>query len=210
MSTKQGHNGPIAVAKLSNDPVEVASRAEGVSDAIDRDKVHFPNGLPIIQKTREDIAQLLAVIKVATSGAIGTATARDSQMKLVKRDVDHLVDEVQRVADTLPVEEAKVFIIQMALFVSEVGHRGPKAEIAVDDGENSGSVVVTAGSLGKYVTYYFEYSLDQATWTRAPDTHHTKIEITGLTPGKLYYFRFRALVGETMRDPSQVVYHMVR
>ena len=61
---------------------------------------------------------------------------------------------------------------------------------------------LVAGALGDKVMYAFECSLDQKNWTLAPSVQVAHKTVTGLTPGQVYYFRFSALVKNTLRPYS--------
>ena len=207
---KKGHSPPIAVAKLPDSADGVATSAEGIADAVDNDNEHFPTKPPIVAKTKTDVGLLRTAIQLATSRAVGTADERDRKVRVVRRDVDGLVYEVQGVANTLPPEEAQLFIVAMHLQVSESGRRPEKEELKVSDTDTLGTVILEARSLGRVVTYYYEYSTDQLNWVRVKDTHHPMVEISGLVSGQLYYFRFSALVGDEEREPCTAVKHRVR
>ncbi len=58
--------------------------------------------------------------------------------------------------------------------------------------------------------YYWEYSLDQRTWTSAAEGFKSTTEITALTSGQMYYFRFRGLTRKGRTDHSQVVSMIVK
>ena len=55
------------------------------------------------------------------------------------------------------------------------------------------------------LVYTWEWSLDQVSWTTALQTSKAKAVLSGLTVGKVYYFRFRVLTRKGKQDPSQVV-----
>jgi hypothetical protein len=52
---------------------------------------------------------------------------------------------------------------------------------------------------------YWQYSLDQETWTSAPETMKARQVISGLTSAEKYSFRFRALTRTSEIGFSQVV-----
>jgi hypothetical protein len=66
-------------------------------------------------------------------------------------------------------------------------------------------VMLVAKAVAPTTIYYWEYSLDQSTWTPGPETVRARVEIQGLTSASLYYFRFRARTRTGWRDYSQVV-----
>jgi len=81
--------------------------ADVIADAVSDDNEHFPTKPPIVAKTKTDVGLLRTAIQVATSRAVGTADERDRKFRVVRRDADGLVYEVQGVADTLPPQEAQ-------------------------------------------------------------------------------------------------------
>jgi hypothetical protein len=92
-----------------------------------------------------------------------------------------------------------------------VGKRSTKPELAVKDGATSGAVQLTALAVASAVLYYWEYSLDQQTWTVGAQTAQARSTITGLRAGQVYSFRFRVFKREgLMTDSSSMVNFMVR
>lgn len=65
-------------------------------------------------------------------------------------------------------------------------------------------------SAGSPATYYWSYSLDQKTWTSAPDSLKSRVTIFGLTPGQNYYFRYHTLTRKGTSDVSQAVSLLVK
>jgi hypothetical protein len=58
--------------------------------------------------------------------------------------------------------------------------------------------------------HFWEYSADRETWTALQPTPRARTSLSGLTPGKVYYFRFHVLMQDgSMGDPSQIVSLMV-
>jgi hypothetical protein len=72
----------------------------------------------------------------------------------------------------------------------------------------SGAVLCVAAAVAGALTYTFEYSLDQVTWSTGLQTGKVRGTITGLAPGKVYYFRFLAFKKDGTTFMSQVVYLM--
>ena len=98
------------------------------------------------------------------------------------------------------------------MYPSNIGQRKPKAALAAvqPPGVASGSVHVIALAVLSALTYGWESSLDQLSWT-VTTTGQSRTTLTGLTPGKTYYFRFRAFRrNNTVMDYSQVVTLLVK
>jgi hypothetical protein len=109
-----------------------------------------------------------------------------------------------------PVEEASAIIRSVNMYESNVGKRAPKQELAIKHVTGvSGAVLCIAAAIAGALTYTFESSLDQVTWSTGIQTGKVRGTITGLTPGKVYYFRFLAFKKDGTTYQSQVVYLMV-
>jgi Fibronectin type III domain len=85
-----------------------------------------------------------------------------------------------------------------------------KPELAAKQGDVSTVVVLVAKVLGLPAVYWYDYSLDQKTWTTVPQTTKASTVVSGLTPGQTYYFRFHAFSRKGLTDYSQVVSLLVR
>jgi hypothetical protein len=118
---------------------------------------------------------------------------------------------VQSVVRAGPVEDAPAIISSVLMFESKVGKRAPKPELAAKSGATSGIALLVALAVASAVAYFWEYSVDQQVWTAGPQTAQAHSSILGLTPGKVYYFRFRTLLrAGTLTNYSQVVSFMVK
>jgi hypothetical protein len=76
-------------------------------------------------------------------------------------------------------------------------------------GPVSGSVVYVVKAEGARVTYFWEYSADEASWIQLADTRQATTTLAGLVPGQTYYFRYRTLKGRVKSDFSAVLRFMV-
>jgi hypothetical protein len=95
------------------------------------------------------------------------------------------------------------------LYQSQQGKRGPKPPIAAKHGATSGTVLVSVLAIAHALSYAFEWSLDQATWS-SMTWGRTRVTIAGLTPGKVYWFRVQAFLRSgTTTDPLPAVSLMV-
>jgi hypothetical protein len=118
---------------------------------------------------------------------------------------------VESVLRAGPAEDAPAIISSVLMFESQVGKRAPKSPLAAKEGATSGVVLLVALAVPSALVYYWELSVDQVTWSAASQTAPARTTIAGLTPGKVYYFRFHAFRRDGgMTDPSQVVNLMVR
>jgi hypothetical protein len=144
--------------------------------------------------------------------AMGTSKGvkgdRAAKKKALVALLKHLRDYVQSICESN--------VPSAAAIAESAGMRlknltlAPKAIISVVDGLLSGSVVCDGKAVAVDASYYWCYSLDQKSWISVPEQMQAKVTISGLTPGQLYYFRFRALTRKGMGDYCQAINHMVK
>ena len=148
--------------------------------------------------------------QAATKGAGPVArAARDAAKEVVKRDVAALHVIVQQIADANP-EQAEAVITAAGFFVRKVAPRN-KPELAIYQGEVSGTVNVRAKARGRGTVYWWAVSTDQKQWTVQPlPTRKASTSFANLTPGTTYYFRFQTFNKSGMSDWSQIVSFMVK
>jgi cation transport regulator ChaB len=79
-----------------------------------------------------------------------------------------------------------------------------KADLAVTPGPVPGTAHLVAKSAGHRSAYEWQYSLDQKTWTAMPVTLQAKTDVSGLTSGTTYAFRFRPVLKAGEATWSQV------
>jgi hypothetical protein len=146
----------------------------------------------------------------ARNRAPGAVADRNDKRRDLEGDLNHLVDHVSGVIKTLGVDPAAATTIILSTGLS-VKKRGPrvKAPLTAKYGSISGEVLLVAAAVARVAMYYWEYSLDQKTWTTVPETMQSRITLSGLTAGQVYYFRFRAKTRKGMGDYTDVVKLMV-
>ena len=115
----------------------------------------------------------------------------------------HLADQVTAAARKQPVEAGQATVQATGLRLKKVGIR-VKLPLAARYGVSS-TVLLVARAAAKRATYFWEFGTDGAHWTDVPSTMKADTTITGLTPGTLYYFRFRAQTRKGMGDWSQSI-----
>ena len=140
----------------------------------------------------------IAALKAAGDGlATANAKAKNGGSIAVsdrgsKRiDADKLVDQlVAYVRVTVRAQaqdpaSAAAMILSSGLAVRK--HTKPhKAALAARYGAVSSEVLLVALAVAPTGVYFWEYSLDQVTWTSVPQTLKARVTITGLTPAKVY------------------------
>lgn len=170
---------------------------------------YFVNPTPALAVLQADLTAFIKALSACETKAVGTLEARDQAELKLRMDVNHLMDFAQAVVDANPA--------QAALMIASSGFRQRKASVRFKPavtlkwGLVSGSVVMILRSLGPRVTYFFQVSSDEKTWSSLTPTHHANITATGLTPGVTYYFRFQTLKGTAgLSDWSQIYAILVK
>lgn len=196
--------GPVAVLKIPRSVILFIAAALNVRDRL-TDNPHVPSPSPTLDVFNANIKSLQDAQSKAQAGELGAAKVRDARAKKVKKDLIKLLDCVQTAADAQPnPEEAAAVILSAGMSVRGKSTRA-KAPFAVKQLPVSGSVQLDARAIAKKAVYFWELSVDQTTWTEIDKTMRARLVVTGLTPGRTYYFRFRALLSGGMSDVSQVV-----
>ena len=140
----------------------------------------------------------------------GATALRDDKKKRVKDDLFQLHAYVHSVVDTGMTPTAAATVIESASMSVRKVKTPSIPEVQAKNAEVSGKVKLAAKSVAPAAVYSWEYSLDQSKWSAGPETMQARSEISGLTPGSIYYFRFRALTRTGRQDYSQVVSLLVR
>lgn len=186
----------VVLARHKSDPLFIGY-ARAVHEHV-KDNLDFPDLKPTPDEFKNDLtAYEDAQTKLAARGS-GLAEARNVARRKVKVNLWAWRGQIQSAIQMLTPEEAakKVASTFLSLKKSTKSSRPPFSA----KNTASGAVTLYAKAVARKATYYWEYSLDQETWTSAPDTLTAKTTITGLTPGKMYHFRFRALKRELKQN----------
>jgi hypothetical protein len=85
-----------------------------------------------------------------------------------------------------------------------------KADLAVTPGPVPGTAHLVAKSADHRSAYEWQYSLDPKTWTAMPVTLQAKTDVSGLTSGTTYAFRFRPVSTAGAATWSQVVEPLIQ
>ena len=195
---------PIVSLNLPQENGALITFARAVHNAL-KDNESFPSPTPTLTVFAGDIDAFAAAETAAASKARGAVQTRDAKKRQVRKDLRHLRDYVQRIVDTQgDTRNADALIASAFMSVKKAG-RHSRAELSAKNAGILGTVVLEAKAVAHQAVYYWQYSLDQQTWTSVPDTLQARTEIRGLTSAKTYYFRFRALTRAGEIGFSQVV-----
>ncbi len=180
----------------SSDPLFMAY-AKSVYEHV-KGNVNFTDLKPTPDEFKNHLSDYeTAQTKLAARGN-GLAETRNVARRKVKVGIMAWRSQIQNAIQMLPPDEAAKQVASTFMSLKKVATRSvPPFSVK---NTASGAVSLSAKAIAKRATYYWEYSLDQETWTSAPNTLTAKATITGLTAGKMYYFRFRALKRTQKKD----------
>jgi hypothetical protein len=151
----------------------------------------------------------LVVLGSALQAAPGGTEAQKLAPKAASASVGMLWAQiatfVQGALRTVPHADIPPILASIFMYASKAGTRTPKAPLAASHGDTSGSVKLVALAIAGALSYEWEWSLDQTSWSTSR-TGEANTTLSGLTPGKVYYFRVRSFLrGNTMTDYTQTV-----
>jgi len=146
----------------------------------------------------------LTALGSALLAAQGGSDAQKGAAKNAARTVRNLWGQLAKYVEGVlragPITAAPEILASVLMYVSQRGAHKPKAPLAVKQ-MVSGTVKLIALAILNAQTYDWEWSVDQVTWS-AMTTGEANATLTGLTPGKTYYFRVRAF----LRGNTQTAY----
>jgi hypothetical protein len=172
------------------------------------DTQHFPSP-PAGAELDTALASLDAALKAAPNGGHVQTAAVATTATTVRELWGLNTRYAQKVLRALPVEQVPPILANVLLYESHTGKRGPKPPVAAKHGPTSGSVVVSVLAIAHALSYAFEWSADQVTWS-SMTWGRTRVTIAGLTPGKVYWFRVQAFLRSgTTTDPVPAVTLMI-
>jgi len=165
-----------------------------------------PNPTPsaaALKAMADDLSQANAD---ARGGGPGLVADRDAKRKDIELQIDQLVLNVRVTvrAQAVDAATAVAMILSTGLSVRK-SKSGKKPPLAAKHRGISGEILLLALAVAKTAVYFWELSVDQKVWTAVPETMKTSTTVSGLTPGQVYYFRFRARTRKGLGDYSDVV-----
>ncbi len=168
---------------------------------------NFPTATATLTAASNAITAYQATISSSstTKGLKGQRTgARNALLAVLKqlRDIVRLVAEASPENALAIVESAGMSLKKRAIRL--------KALISVVDSGVSGTVICRAKAPGIPTNYFWFYSLDNKSWTSVPQVMKSKLVLSGLTPGQVYYFRYYTMNRRGTSDLSQVFSLLVK
>jgi hypothetical protein len=168
----------------------------------------FPNSATQVATAKAALVPYANAVQDAKNRKPSATKVRGDAFKALVKALEALRIVVQIEVDATP-NQAATLATSAGMKLRRASLR-TKADFAVGDGPNAGSVHLIAKAIAKALVYYWEVSSDQKSWSVALDTTRADAILTGLTPGQTYWFRFRARTRTGMSDYSIVLSHIVR
>jgi hypothetical protein len=174
---------------------------------VQKDTAHF--GAQITAATGT-LTPALAALGLAVTNSEGGGPVETAELKAaaeqVRQAFNLMAKSLQPVLRGLPPDQVPAILANILMYASNVGARPPKKPFDVLQPADwpSGSVHLVALAVLGALTYGYEVSLDQQSWT-VQTSGKCQATVVGLTPGKLYYFRFRCF----LRDDTLTAYSTV-
>jgi hypothetical protein len=196
---------PHIAMQLPRDPTALHVRCLAILAAVLADPAHFGTPFPAPAQITADLTALGNALQAAEGGDPAAIVAVQVAAVKVRADFKQLGVYIEGVVRSVPPADAPALIANVLVYESKIGKRSPKPEIGVKQQAMPGTVLVTLLAVAHATMYYYDWSVDQASWTTI-QSQKARLVISGLTPGKVYYFRFRAFTrAGGMGTYSQVV-----
>lgn len=193
------------VLKLGKTPKQILARCKAILAAL-TGNANFTTPTPTLAALG---AAVTAVEQAQVAmGTHGPAAVRNAKLKVMTDLFKHLRDYLQSICEQQP-DNFTAMATSAGVYV-RVRTVKPKQALSAVWGATSGEVNLSAQAPGGAATHYWQWSIDQKTWTSAPDTSKSKTTITGLTPGQTYYFRHASMQKNVRTDWSQIVGLLVK
>jgi len=191
----------IAVLKIPPSISSCISYAKSIVMAMTGNS-NFTTPTPTLVSVSATISALEDAQSEAFTKAKGPAEKRDVKQVALIKDLQELLRYVQGIADKNP-EHARDIILSAGMKVKQPSS-GRKYNYEAKY-TTSGSLMLTAKTAGNRAAYYWEMSTDGKVWTSLPIVLIAKTEVSGLTPGETYYFRYKATTMGGTSDWSHII-----
>ena len=201
-SIKSTHRSVVALSLPKKVPALIAY-AENIVKRMTGNP-RFSNPAPTLAAVTATIDDLRAADAGAISRLKGAVAARNDKRKALVAVLQQLRSYIQSVTDA-DEGNGPAIIESAGLAVRKRATR--KARVfAAKPGRTSGVATVIAASSGHRASYEWEYSIDGGkTWLAMPPTLQAKATVTGLVPGSMVQFKYRAVTKTGASDWSAPV-----
>jgi hypothetical protein len=195
--------------RLPSDPPKLHMHCVASWEGIRSDPTHFPSPYPPPAEVEEALEALGKALVAASKGnPVDKLAVQTAAIQL--RDIwGHLGRYVQRILRALPPDEAGPILARVLMYASNVGTKRPKQPLTASHESRSGVVRLVALAVPDAITYIWEWSWNEVDWSTTT-TGESYVTLEGLTPGKLYTFRFRCFLrGNTLTNEIAAITFMV-
>jgi hypothetical protein len=167
-----------------------------------KDNPFFPSPTVPIVKLLANIAALEKA-QARMLVARNVTAARDALWGAVLANLTALVSYVQTVANQHGVD-AEAIVASSGMSVKQSA--GPKRPpFKVKQLRRTGCVSLEVRHPGRNAMFYFQLSTDGETWIDAAEELKATVTLSGLTPGVLYWFRYRVKTNKGLGDWSDPI-----
>jgi hypothetical protein len=150
---------------------------------------NFTTPVPALATVQIHVDTLNKSQAAALSRGMGAVAQRDVDLEVVHTDLKSLRLYVQAIADASP--DKAIEIIESAGFSAKKTSTRTKPDLAVKNGNDTGTVILIARGGGPRSAHEWQMSKDQINWTDLPVTIAAKTRVLGLVYGTTAYFRHR-------------------
>lgn len=121
---------------------------------------------------------------------VGAVAVRDNAIKALTSVIRAVFRGVENIADANPAQRTEIYQATGAPLAQS--HGSTAHVFFVGHGEHACEALVTMPVLIAGAIYFVQWSVDQKTWTDAPESFTTKVTLTGLPLHTTIYVRYRA------------------
>jgi hypothetical protein len=191
----------ILAAHLPEDPAELLAHCTAGSTYIYANPAKFPSPSPAATALNLVLAALSSALSAAPGGSPADKKAVKAAAKNVRTNWGQLLQYAEGVLRGVAPADVPPILANCMMYVSNAGAHKPKPPLAAEHAGVSGSVILIALAIAGALTYEWQWSLDQVTWSNSR-SGESRTTISGLIPGKQYWFRVSAFIrGNTTTDP---------
>ncbi len=181
---------------------DAITRARHIASQLDGN-AYFP-ALPVpIATLQGHIDDFQAAEVAVAGGAHGAAKERNARRAVVVVDLEQERTYAETVVNGRG-EDAPAVAASSGFDTKE--SRGPrKWSFGAEQADRSGEVELRAPRAARGASYHWQRSIDGTEWIDLLETSVASARVTGLSPGTLYFFRYRTLVKNVLSDWSDPV-----
>jgi len=161
---------------------------------------YFPSLEVSLETAKTALDALESAILAAKDGSHTAVSDMNDKEAVIDEIFRSLAANVNKIADG-----DDTLILSSGFHLSHQPVKTPKPVLAVNDGEHSGDVKLTAKAVDNARSYIWQYAkntepADDSDWTTAGVTTRATNELTNLVVASRYYFRMAAVTPDNTSD----------